>query len=344
MAGQLDVCRFTPTAGSTTDFTYSSAIVGYQSPTAAGVVNGRLYKYRAESADLSQWEVGEGAYNTATGVLARTTVLFNSAGTTTKINFTLVPSVAVVLLKEDLISIEEANSFTSTQQGQARNNIKAAGLVNITKFTASGTYTVPANLLYAIVEVVGGGGSGGGVVAATPNYLSSGGGGAGGYARANLSKSQLGSSVTVTIGAGGAAPAAGNNAGNAGGSTTFVASGPTTLCAAGGGAGGQPTSATTGVGGGATPGGGTTGDILISGGVGGGGFGSSSTTIQAFYTGNGGQSCLSGSVIPASGNSPGTAGANYGGGGSGATSADANARAGGAGASGIVIITEFLSS
>lgn len=125
MAAFLDVCRYTPTAGSTTDWTYSAAVTGYQSPTAAGVVNGRLYKYRAESADLSQWEVGEGAYNTGTGVLARTTVLFNSAGTTSKINFSTVPQVAIVALKEDLISIEEANSFSTAQQDQARTNINA---------------------------------------------------------------------------------------------------------------------------------------------------------------------------------------------------------------------------
>lgn len=111
MAAWLDVCRFSPTAGGTTDWTFSAAVVGYQSPTAAGVVNGAIYRYRAESSDLTQWEIGFGAYNTGTGVLARTTVLYNSAGTGTgagqsgagsKINFTLVPQVAVVLLAEDL--------------------------------------------------------------------------------------------------------------------------------------------------------------------------------------------------------------------------------------------------
>ncbi|MBM7483316.1 hypothetical protein ACVWWI_003368 [Bradyrhizobium sp. USDA 3686] len=123
MAAFLDACRFLPTAGGTTDWTYSSAVGGYQSPSAAGVVNGRLYKYRAESADLTQWEIGEGAYNTGTGVLARTTVLFNSSGTTSKISFSAAPSVAVVALKEDLISVEEANSFTTTQKQQACTNI-----------------------------------------------------------------------------------------------------------------------------------------------------------------------------------------------------------------------------
>src|SRR6266702_4248668 len=113
MAAFLDVCRFTPLAGGITDWAYSSAVTGYQSPTAAGVVNGRAYKYRAESSDLSQWEIGEGTYNTGTGVLSRTTVLFNSAGTTAKISFSAAPQVAIVALKEDLISIEEANSFTT---------------------------------------------------------------------------------------------------------------------------------------------------------------------------------------------------------------------------------------
>jgi hypothetical protein len=111
MAAFLDGCRFNPTAGGTNDWTYSSPVPGYQNPTAAGAVNGTLYKYRAESTDLSQWELGEGAYNTATGVLARTTVLFNSSGTGTgsgqtgagtKISFSTVPQIAVVALAEDL--------------------------------------------------------------------------------------------------------------------------------------------------------------------------------------------------------------------------------------------------
>ncbi|WP_340672455.1 hypothetical protein [Bradyrhizobium ottawaense] len=84
-----------------------------------------MYKYRAESADLSQWEIGEGAYNTSSGVLARTAVLFNSSGTTAKINFSTTPQVAIVALKEDLISVEESNGFTTTQKTQARSNIDA---------------------------------------------------------------------------------------------------------------------------------------------------------------------------------------------------------------------------
>lgn len=103
MAAFLDVCRYIPTAGGTSDWTFAAAVTGYQSPTAAGVSNGTLYKYRAESGDLTQWEMGEGAYNTATGVLARTTVLFNNLGTTAKVSFNSVPQVAIVALAEDMV-------------------------------------------------------------------------------------------------------------------------------------------------------------------------------------------------------------------------------------------------
>lgn len=128
MASFLDVCRFTPTLGGTTDWTYSTAVTGYQSPALAGVQNGTLYKYRAESADLSQWELGEGAYNTATGVLARTTVFYNSAGTGTgvgqsgagtKISFSTVPQVAVVVLKEDVLSSSDTQLANKIYAGPA---------------------------------------------------------------------------------------------------------------------------------------------------------------------------------------------------------------------------------
>src|SRR5579872_5285060 len=132
MAAFLDNCKFTPVAGGTTDWTFSAAVTGYQSPSAAGVVNGTKYKYFAASADLTQWEIGEGAYNTSTGVLPRTTVLFNSSGTGiatgqsgagSKINFAAAPSVSVVAVKEDLLALDEANSFTAIQQNQAQRNL-----------------------------------------------------------------------------------------------------------------------------------------------------------------------------------------------------------------------------
>lgn len=101
----LNACRFTPTLGGLTDWTYASAVLGYQSPASAGVVNGATYHYRAESADLSQWEYGDGVYNTGTGVLTRATVRGNSLGSTAKINFGTVPTVSVISIAEDLTSL-----------------------------------------------------------------------------------------------------------------------------------------------------------------------------------------------------------------------------------------------
>jgi hypothetical protein len=125
MAAWLDNVRFNPTLGGTTDWTYSSAVAGYQSPASAGAVNGRAYKYFAIDTS-NNWELGEGAWNSGTGVLPRTTVIANSLGTTAKINFAAAPQVAIVALKEDMISIEEANSFTATQRSQGRVNLGAA--------------------------------------------------------------------------------------------------------------------------------------------------------------------------------------------------------------------------
>lgn len=146
MAAFLDLCRFVASAGGTTDWTYSSTVSPYISPTDAGAVNGRVYKVRAESVDLTQWEVSEGAYTSAgAGSFARTTVLYNSAGTGTlqsgagsKISFTAAPQVWVVASKRDLISIEEANSFTAGQKTQARSNIGAQADLGCTPANKAG--------------------------------------------------------------------------------------------------------------------------------------------------------------------------------------------------------------
>ncbi|RTM11556.1 MAG: hypothetical protein EKK33_21265 [Bradyrhizobiaceae bacterium] len=148
MAAFLNNCRFISTAGGTTDWVYSSAVGGCQSPALAGAVDGRKYKFIAISSDLTQWEIAEGAYAAASGTFARTTVLCNSSGSGvaagqsgagSRINFIAVPNVAVVGIKEDLISIEEANAFTDAQKAQARQNIdvRAYGQCRLVKSGAN---------------------------------------------------------------------------------------------------------------------------------------------------------------------------------------------------------------
>ena len=134
MAALLDLCRFTPTSDGTADWAYSSALVGCQGPRAAGAVDGTAYKFYAVSFDQTQWELTEGVYNDDTQTFARTTVLYNSAGTGTasgqsgagaKIDFSTVPNVAIVGVKEDIPSNAESNNFTDAQQTQLRRNINA---------------------------------------------------------------------------------------------------------------------------------------------------------------------------------------------------------------------------
>lgn len=104
MAAFIDNVLFNPAAGGTADFAVSTATQGYLVPSAAGAVGGAMYGYKAQSADLSEWEVGQGFYSSGgAGTLARTRVLANSLGTTAKINFSAVPTVGIVALSEDLV-------------------------------------------------------------------------------------------------------------------------------------------------------------------------------------------------------------------------------------------------
>lgn len=98
--GFLDACGFNPASGGTGDFVVSAAVTGYQTPASAGATNGAVYSYRAQSSDLSQWEIGYGAYATGTTTLARTTVVASSTGS--KVNFSAPPSVYITALTGDL--------------------------------------------------------------------------------------------------------------------------------------------------------------------------------------------------------------------------------------------------
>lgn len=134
MSAFADLVRFLPVAGGTTDWVVSSAVGGCQLPSAANVLNGVSYKLYAVSTDLTQWEVVISVYNSGTTTFPRTTVLYNSSGTGTatgqsgagtKINFSTIPQVSIIAIAEDLIQIETANNFTTTQRQQARTNISA---------------------------------------------------------------------------------------------------------------------------------------------------------------------------------------------------------------------------
>lgn len=141
----LDVCRFNPSASGTADFLVSGAVTGYQTPSSAGALDGGIYRYRAESADLSQWEVGYGAYSVSTSTLARTTILFSSASNA-KVSFTTAPQVAIVGLAEDLTAMESGAAKAWVNfAGRGSNGactINASYNVSGVSRTATGVYVI----------------------------------------------------------------------------------------------------------------------------------------------------------------------------------------------------------
>lgn len=234
----------------------------------------------------------------------------------------------VTYLGDYYLSITSSNSG-NTPSSSPSNWRRAGSNVTVQKFTSSGTWTKPAGVAYAIVEVIGGGGGGGG--AASAASVTGGGGGGGGYARVVLTS--LASSVTVTIGAAGTGGTAGDNNGVSGGATSFGS-----LCVATGGIAGQyPSNDFT-----ADGGIGTTGDMLSAGEA--GVMDRDAPAISADRSARGGDSAFGAGGKSRFTSGTGNAGRNYGGGGAGGyndASTLAN-RAGGAGAAGFVIVTEYF--
>lgn len=201
-----------------------------------------------------------------------------------------------------------AGQFLQTQ-GAGANPVWAAagGAIDIQTFDASGTWNKPSSGTWAFVQAWGAGGSGG----SSSTTGRGGGGGGGSYKSAWILLSLLGSTVTITIGAGGVAVNSSTN-GNVGGNSTFG----TFLTAYGGGGGGS--TGTTGAIGGA--GGGGQGAVGGSGNGATGGRGVTTNTVCA-----GGTTGLDGSIDSGAGGGSGNAGGNgyYGGGGGGSGSSTA---------------------
>jgi hypothetical protein len=222
--------------------------------------------------------------------------------------------------------------------------------VGTTTLTSSGTWTAPANVVSAFVELWGGGGGGGG--AATTGGA---GGGAGGYYAASNLTVVPATGYAVAIGAGGTAGTSAGTAGGSGGNTTFAS---TVVIAAGNGGGGAAANGAAGSGShpnasvGQTIFAGGSGSLPQSGtgsGSGAGGGGESGGPSGTGHTANAGNSSVGGSGgtgfadagdggAGGGAGAAGTAGTVPGGGGGGASKSTTN-RAGGAGAGGQFRVT-----
>src|SRR5574337_591166 len=88
----LNRCAWNAVSSGTGDFVVSSAISGYYTPAGCAnpsVSNGKIYHYFAING--SEHEEGDGAFNTGTSTLARTTVRNSSTGA--KVSFSSAPIV-----------------------------------------------------------------------------------------------------------------------------------------------------------------------------------------------------------------------------------------------------------
>lgn len=277
----------------------------------------------------TQTETASSTANGSVGVL----VIPASNATSTYNSATAAKRVVVTddtgKIDDDFIPTTIANAHTFTDTVTLGTTI-ATGNSNIASTsiyatTTTGTWTKPSNLRYMIVEVVGGGGGGGG---GDDNV--GGGGGGGGYAKKVILASTVGSTETVTIGAGGAGGTSGGSDGATGGTSSFGS-----YISATGGSGGSNNSN-----GGGAGGIGSSGDINIQGGGGGGGDSVNNTGNSGVTGGNGGSSMLGGGGRSVTQTAPGVAGGQYGGGGGGAASQKGGtSETGGAGAAGVVIFT-----
>lgn len=233
----------------------------------------------------------------------------------------------------ELATAAEINAATATGGSGAAlvvtpDQLKLTTNPVVNVYTAGATWSKPAGLKYAVVEVIGGGGGGAG--GGATNNTGGGGGGGGGYSKKTIAVATLGATETVTIGAAGAAGASGNNDGGVGGTSSFGAH----ATATGGSPGLAQGSGSTGGAGGT----GGSGNLNTAGS--GGGAGNSSGT-SGVPSGAGGSSFYGGGGKGTASEAAGATGGNYGGGGAGGARGSTGSQAGGAGAAGLVIVTEY---
>lgn len=217
----------------------------------------------------------------------------------------------------------------------ARTSLGAFGVIRVTGFGTSGTFTPNANMLWCIIEAVGGGGGGGGVAGQVGFSLQGGSGGGGSYSRKIVPRSSIPGPVSVTVGVAGSGAAPGFNNGTSG-----TASSVGGFITANGGIFGEAVSSGF-VGGPALGGALGVGDLVTPGYRGNSGFIAPAGYIA--YTAKGADSVWGTGGAPLF-NSTGQGAQSFGAGGGGGFAVNvASNYGGGAGSGGLVLITEFCS-
>jgi hypothetical protein len=113
--------RFTAASSGSGSFVDAGAVNGYRG--GAGLTNGKTYRYRAESATLSEWEWGTGVWTSGTSTLTR---VLTVSSTGSAVSFTAAPQVAITIEPGDVLSFTDVMTLTQAEKNQGRSNIDLA--------------------------------------------------------------------------------------------------------------------------------------------------------------------------------------------------------------------------
>lgn len=130
-----DRVKETSSTGGTGTLTLAGASAGFQSFSVIG--NGNTTYYAIVDSTNNTWEVGIGTYTASGTLLSRDTVLDNSSGTTTQINF--------AAISKDVFVTYPASKSTYEDAAQAVYAGGGTGAIYLTSSNITVNTTVPAN-------------------------------------------------------------------------------------------------------------------------------------------------------------------------------------------------------
>ncbi len=130
-----DRIKETSTTSGTGTLTLAGAVSGFRS--FADIGNGNTTYYAIVDSGAATWEVGIGTYTSSGTTLSRDTVLSNSSGTTTKINFSASSKEVFVTYPASKSVHEDASDVAYAQHLAASNGIL------LTNSTVNTSMTLP---------------------------------------------------------------------------------------------------------------------------------------------------------------------------------------------------------
>ncbi len=116
----------TTTTGTGTVTLSGSAVTGFRTFSAASIANGSTVRYRIQDAANTEWETGEGTYNSGTGTVSRDTV-YASSNAGSLVNFSAGTKAVIVVMTAADFGSFAASAISFTPAGTiAATDVQAA--------------------------------------------------------------------------------------------------------------------------------------------------------------------------------------------------------------------------